>query len=130
MPLTEIEKAFQFWYEEEERLKLHPRRDQWRVHYDASGKITNIQDGPPFVELPNPYIEATKEQVIEETTVQHRVINGRLIKIDLGPISVVKLVESESGQYLALSTDMSILIEPDEHHESTKRYGHVRHSGS
>jgi len=115
-------------HEEEERLKLHPRRDQWRVHYDSSGKITDIQDGPPFVELPDPYIQATKEQVIEETTVQHRVINGRLVKIDLGPISVVKLVESESGQYLALDTDMSILIEQHEQHGSTKRYGHIRHS--
>jgi hypothetical protein len=128
MQLTEIEKAFQFMYEEEERLKLHPRRDQWRVHYDSSGKITDIQDGPPFVELPDPYIQATKEQVIEETTVQHRVINGQLVKIDLGPISVVKLVESESGQYLALDTDMSILIEQHEQHGSTKRYGHMTHS--
>jgi len=126
---TEIEKAFLFMEKLEQEYKQIPASDQWRVYHAQSGDILAVHNGPPFPELEQDYITVTKEQALDVSALC-RVVDKKLVKIDLGPVFVVKLTESEHGRYRALGTDMSILLEPDEQHESIKRYDHSRHSRS
>ena len=121
-----FEQAMAEFFAEQERLSKHPPL-QYRAYYDGTVPV-RVVAGPPFIEMNLPWIVLTEQEASVCSFATHQVVDGRLVKLDNSMPHMLKLIESDTGEYQTVHDYMSLVLQPGEEYEQTKQYTVGGHS--
>lgn len=119
----ELGKALEWLWEQQQKAVVEVERT-WRLYYKGT-RPEQAYHGPPWPNLDMGFIEITANMARQVCASTHRVVDGQIEEIDRYRLGMLKLVESEQGEY-GTSEYMSLLLEPEDEYEPVKRYS--RHS--
>lgn len=119
-PQDQFSIAWAQFVKEQRELESMPRATH-RLYYDDAGAYVDIHTGPPWPPMDYKWIEITSDQV-ERCNSQTKVINGRLVFVDIRSTNVVKLTELVGGEHMAVNGHMAIVLDDGESYEDVKQY--------
>lgn len=118
----------QFMKEQELCKQIPPM--EWRAFYDNQGNITKFSGSRDWGETDEQWIELSDEMAANFDMSAYLVLNKQLIRVDSSRRSIVKLVESNSGEWIAYDEHMCLVVESgEEYNANIKRYTAQRNSG-
>jgi hypothetical protein len=118
----------QFMKEQELCKQIPPMK--WRVFYNSNGNIIKFSGQRDWGETDEAWIEIDDNMAANLDPSAYLVLDNRLIRVDSSRQSIVKLVESSSGEWVAYDEHMCLVIESgDKYNANIKRYTAQRDNG-
>ena len=118
----------QFMKEQELCKQIAPM--QWRVFYDSQGNVIKFSGQRDWGETDEAWIEISDEMAANFDPSAYLVLDNKLIRVDSSRQSIVKLVESNSGEWIAYDEHMCLVVESgDDYNANIKRYTAQRDNG-